>query len=181
MGKSNLHFFKTCIFCQNGKLFFPVWHFLIYQHLFLILQVSRTLPPLWYVHWEKSRENYVFFPKCSHFFLKMGELFVHFKKKIGKFREKYKIFSKFSRDFPQCTDDECTLPQLHPLHPATGPISYRLGVPPRGYLCEISKSKINLWYLDQRVLTQNNLSKYRYYYFLKLYLGECLKIMNNLY
>jgi len=33
------------------------------------------------------RENFVFFPKCSHFFLKMGELFAHFEEKMGKIRD----------------------------------------------------------------------------------------------
>jgi len=39
------------------------------------------------------------FPKIFPFFLKIGELFTHFEKKIGKFWE---IFSRFS----QCVDVE---------------------------------------------------------------------------
>jgi len=33
----------------------------------------------------------------------MGELFAHFEKKMGQFRETYKIFPRFSHDFSQCT------------------------------------------------------------------------------
>jgi len=41
------------------------------------------------------------FPKIFPFFLKMGELFAHFDK-MDFFWETYKIFRKFSNDFPQC-------------------------------------------------------------------------------
>jgi len=50
----------------------------------------------------KFRENFVCFPKFSHFFLKMGELFAHFERKMGFFGETYKISTKFSHDFSQC-------------------------------------------------------------------------------
>jgi len=48
-------------------------------------------------------EIFVFFPKMFPFFSQKGELFAHFEKKMGKFREKYIIFSKFSRDFTDTT------------------------------------------------------------------------------
>jgi len=49
----------------------------------------------------KFRENFVFFPKFSHFFLTMGELFSHFEGGFFK-REKYKMFPKLDHDFSQC-------------------------------------------------------------------------------
>jgi len=41
---------------------------------------------------RKFQEICVFSPKFPHFILTMGELFAHFEKKNGKFREKYEIF-----------------------------------------------------------------------------------------
>jgi len=46
----------------------------------------------------KFRENVVFFPKFSHFFLKMSELFAHFEQKIGNVGKN----TQFSHDFSQC-------------------------------------------------------------------------------
>jgi len=65
--------------CQNGWIISGIYKFF-----------SR-FSPVPDLHWEKSWENFIFFPKYSHFF-KMGELFAHFEKKYMKNTKKIRNF-----------------------------------------------------------------------------------------